>query len=73
MDRMPPPALAGVEWAALQQTDEKERGYLALFPFKYFKKQHHLHKVKIQSCKVMPLPETRVLFRGPHLRYQFLV
>lgn len=29
-----------------------------MFSFKYFKNRHHWHKVKIQSCKVMPLPET---------------
>ena len=40
----------------------RKRGYLALFSFKYFKHRHHLHKVKIQSCKVMSLPETHVLF-----------
>lgn len=31
---------------------------MALFSFKYFKNSHHWQKVKIQSCKVMPLPET---------------
>ena len=55
-----------------RQTKKREVIWLC-FPLNILKNRHHLHKVKIQSCKVMPLPETRVLFRGPHLRYQFLV